>query len=99
MDRLLSLRVRCFSLRQQCATYWYLLDEQMMSAVERQLEEAAVEIGRESDPTELAHWQEMVTLLEQAIAHLAALYERRVEEQDLAADQREMMEKMRSVVI
>jgi len=58
-----------------------------------------VEIGRESDPTELAHWQEMVTLLEQAIAHLAALYERRVEEQDLAADQREMMEKMRSVVI
>lgn len=86
-------------MRQRFAGYWNLLDEHQMVQVEHQLKLAESEIALENDPTELQHWLEMVDLLEQALQHLEHLYQHRAMEQEAVADERDMMDMMRTVAI
>jgi predicted house-cleaning noncanonical NTP pyrophosphatase (MazG superfamily) len=90
MDRLGELQQRCFMLRFHFAAYWRVLDEALMRQIEARMEEAVEEIVAEHDCDELALWEELVCLVEQAIGVLEALYKQREEECEAMEEEREM---------
>jgi hypothetical protein len=99
MQTLQKCGLRCFTLRQIFAGYWTVLDEKQMREVEQRVDDATRQIAMESDPAELAYWMEMVELLQQAVDHLELLYHQRTVRLEERADEAEMMQMMRTVVL
>jgi hypothetical protein len=96
-ERLVSLQLRCFHMRVLFSSYWRVFDEAMMRNIETQMQDATREIEQETDLDELARWQEMLSLMEEAVGVLEQHYQKRRVEGEAREEEEEMTQLVKSV--